>query len=167
LEFEAARKERAKQRQILADQHLEACKKILAEYKGPGGGTRYTFRDDAATARKIYMRAYATVWYRSAKGRALQRKRDKARKRRPRMSGKLGDFMRLLLLEEAVPCFYCERMLLVAERTIDHYVPTSKGGKHEASNLRIACGPCNSAKGDKLPGEFEKESEKCSGKSLS
>lgn len=38
--------------------------------------------------------------------------------------------------------------------SIDHVQPLSKGGKHEASNLVIACRPCNSRKHDRDPFEF-------------
>lgn len=37
---------------------------------------------------------------------------------------------------------------------VDHYVPLSKGGAHELSNLVIACGPCNRHKQAKDPYEF-------------
>lgn len=37
---------------------------------------------------------------------------------------------------------------------VDHYVPLSKGGKHEAGNLVIACRKCNLRKSAKDPYEF-------------
>jgi len=37
---------------------------------------------------------------------------------------------------------------------VDHYQPLSKGGKHEAANLVIACKACNLNKGAKDPLEF-------------
>lgn len=37
---------------------------------------------------------------------------------------------------------------------IDHRVPLSKGGVHEARNLVIACPPCNQTKGARCPIEF-------------
>lgn len=43
---------------------------------------------------------------------------------------------------------------------VDHYYPLSKGGKHEVSNLVIACPPCNLKKNSKLPEEFAAELEK-------
>mgnify|MGYP005995427875 CR=1 FL=1 len=33
---------------------------------------------------------------------------------------------------------------------MDHLIPVSKGGKHEASNIKMACGKCNKVKGAKL-----------------
>ncbi|MDN5931400.1 MAG: HNH endonuclease [Pseudonocardia sp.] len=44
-------------------------------------------------------------------------------------------------------CVYCG---CVPDRiTMDHVVPLSKDGGHTASNVVPACGPCNSAKGDR------------------
>lgn len=37
---------------------------------------------------------------------------------------------------------------------VDHYQPLSKGGKHEVSNLVIACAKCNLRKSAKDPFEF-------------
>jgi 5-methylcytosine-specific restriction endonuclease McrA len=40
---------------------------------------------------------------------------------------------------------------------VDHYIALAKGGKHEASNLVIACQPCNSRKSAKDPERFKEE----------
>ena len=40
---------------------------------------------------------------------------------------------------------------------IDHYYPLSKGGKHEVSNLVIACPTCNMRKNAKDPYDFAQE----------
>lgn len=42
-------------------------------------------------------------------------------------------------------CAYCAQE---AHLTIDHIQPVSKGGKHEAGNVRPACLPCNARKKD-------------------
>lgn len=39
---------------------------------------------------------------------------------------------------------------------VDHVVPVSRGGTDEDSNLVAACGPCNSAKGDRLLSEWRR-----------
>jgi len=49
-------------------------------------------------------------------------------------------------------CAYCGRK--VAELTIDHVVPLSRGGKHSASNVVPACQHCNSSKSAKTPEEW-------------
>ena len=50
-------------------------------------------------------------------------------------------------------CYWCGAKCAKAFH-IDHYVPLSKGGKHEASNLVVACPPCNAKKRAKDPLEF-------------
>ena len=45
-------------------------------------------------------------------------------------------------------CCYCGCFLLPSERTIEHYVPKSKGGSNSLSNLKLACKPCNQARGN-------------------
>jgi 5-methylcytosine-specific restriction endonuclease McrA len=40
---------------------------------------------------------------------------------------------------------------------VDHYVPLSKGGRHDLHNLVIACGPCNLRKNAKDPLDFARE----------
>lgn len=37
--------------------------------------------------------------------------------------------------------------------TIDHYIPKARGGSDKGDNLRLACDPCNSDKGDTIPQE--------------
>lgn len=40
--------------------------------------------------------------------------------------------------------------------TIDHIIPTSKGGKkYDTSNFAVACRPCNRDKGDKFLHEWK------------
>jgi len=51
-------------------------------------------------------------------------------------------------------CTYCGKALAWEQAEIDHYVPLSKGGVHEDSNLRIACKTCNRSKHAKLPEKF-------------
>jgi 5-methylcytosine-specific restriction endonuclease McrA len=46
-------------------------------------------------------------------------------------------------------CCYCGRFLLALDRTIEHYfVPKSLGGSDRNDNLKIACKPCNQARGN-------------------
>jgi hypothetical protein len=40
-------------------------------------------------------------------------------------------------------CCWCEKYTKASDRTIEHIVELSDGGLHSASNLDMACGPCN------------------------
>jgi len=53
-----------------------------------------------------------------------------------------------LLLESNGLCFYCKQV--IEKYHIDHYIPLSKGGSNEKSNLKISCPTCNLKKGSKI-----------------
>ncbi len=46
----------------------------------------------------------------------------------------------------------CQHCGSYKEPQVDHIVPYSRGGSHEASNLQILCGPCNRRKGNRFVG---------------
>jgi 5-methylcytosine-specific restriction endonuclease McrA len=49
-------------------------------------------------------------------------------------------------------CQYCGDKLEKKECTLDHVLPTSKGGKSVWENTVCACGPCNANKADQTKG---------------
>jgi 5-methylcytosine-specific restriction endonuclease McrA len=53
-------------------------------------------------------------------------------------------------LRDKYICQYCGTKLDKRDCTLDHVVPTSKGGKSVFENSVTACSPCNANKGDKL-----------------
>lgn len=50
-------------------------------------------------------------------------------------------------------CAYCKKEFSARELQIDHIFPLSKGGRHVAENLVLACVSCNCSKGSKIVGE--------------
>lgn len=50
-------------------------------------------------------------------------------------------------------CQYCDTHLEKTEATIDHVMPTSRGGKHEWKNVVACCRRCNAKKANKTPTE--------------
>jgi 5-methylcytosine-specific restriction endonuclease McrA len=52
-----------------------------------------------------------------------------------------------------VRCYLCGEWIPMGGRHVDHIVPLSKGGKHMAANLAVACAYCNLSKGAKMPDE--------------
>lgn len=47
-------------------------------------------------------------------------------------------------------CQYCGKELHSRNSTVDHVLPTSKGGKNSFFNCVTSCKPCNNWKGDQL-----------------
>lgn len=50
-------------------------------------------------------------------------------------------------------CQYCQTQLNESNETLDHVLPTSRGGKHEWTNLVACCRKCNARKADRTPQE--------------
>jgi 5-methylcytosine-specific restriction endonuclease McrA len=46
-------------------------------------------------------------------------------------------------------CWMCACLLTRGTASVDHLQPKSKGGKDRADNYRLACKPCNAARGNK------------------
>ncbi|HDL08766.1 MAG TPA: HNH endonuclease [Desulfobacteraceae bacterium] len=46
-------------------------------------------------------------------------------------------------------CQYCGEKVTPKNATLDHFIPQSKGGKHNKQNLRTCCLICNSIKSGK------------------
>ena len=44
-------------------------------------------------------------------------------------------------------CCYCKEVFLITNLTIEHLTPLSLGGTNDASNIDLACAPCNRQKG--------------------
>lgn len=51
-------------------------------------------------------------------------------------------------------CAYCNKVLSMSERTNDHIIPRSAGGKTETKNIVVCCNGCNSLKGSSLINDF-------------
>ncbi len=51
----------------------------------------------------------------------------------------------------SLPCFYCGVHMTRQDATVDHVIPIARGGPDVANNYALACSPCNSDKGDRLP----------------
>ncbi|MBK8971346.1 MAG: HNH endonuclease [Hahellaceae bacterium] len=50
-------------------------------------------------------------------------------------------------------CMYCGQGLPLAKLTVDHILPTSRGGRHVWQNTISACFACNHRKADRTPEE--------------
>jgi 5-methylcytosine-specific restriction endonuclease McrA len=50
------------------------------------------------------------------------------------------------------PCYRCRTSLTDTTVTVDRIVPGVAGGRYVRTNIRPACGPCNSETGGRLAG---------------
>jgi 5-methylcytosine-specific restriction endonuclease McrA len=55
-----------------------------------------------------------------------------------------------LYLRDLYTCQYCNTIHTRRDLTLDHVRPLSMGGKTNWENIVAACGPCNTAKGNKM-----------------
>ncbi len=78
-------------------------------------------------------------------------------RRRARERGAEGSFTAqdIIVIRESQRgrCFYCGTRL-GDDYNIDHFLPLSKGGTNNPSNLRLSCPKCNFSKGARNPQEF-------------
>jgi len=57
---------------------------------------------------------------------------------------------RNIIVRDGFRCVYCNG---IRKLTIDHIIPTSRGGKSSFENCTTACRKCNSTKGNRTPSE--------------
>jgi|TARA_R110002020_G_scaffold474479_1_gene706040 5-methylcytosine-specific restriction endonuclease McrA len=55
-----------------------------------------------------------------------------------------------LFIRDGGQCQYCRKKLNKSRFTIDHIIPSSKGGNYSWENLVACCAKCNTYKGDSL-----------------
>jgi 5-methylcytosine-specific restriction endonuclease McrA len=60
----------------------------------------------------------------------------------------------LVLKRDKNQCVYCQQPLDITTATVDHIIPTSRGGQGNVTNLCACCRKCNDEKGSLLPLEF-------------
>lgn len=58
------------------------------------------------------------------------------------------NFKTLLIKENGSKCGYCFKEKRFSQLSIDHIVPTSKGGPDKKWNMLLACKKCNNKKAD-------------------
>ncbi|MCM1556766.1 MAG: HNH endonuclease [Anaeroplasma bactoclasticum] len=107
-------------------------------------------REFAKTPRGRELNRKATAKYRQTdKGRFSQR----VHRYENRSIGQIDrEYLRELLNGDT--CYYCGRTI-TGKKTIDHKIPTRKGGTNENSNLVLCCLSCNCKKNDRTESEYK------------
>lgn len=96
----------------------------------------------------ISRKSKASFWYNKPES-AKEVKRKNALKKGKRIRGCIRQSTRKKFFAEFSNCFYCNIELTEENRTIDHFIPLSKGGSNSEENWRASCKLCNHEKGDK------------------
>jgi 5-methylcytosine-specific restriction endonuclease McrA len=152
-EYTAAQSSRAKAK-YWEDPASAIAKCIEARKKNPEASAAYAKKWQAANKDKI--RAAEAARKARDPEAYLLAYRGHASKRRARKRGGMNvpEFVSWVAAQKKV-CYWCSRKCST-DYHVDHYYPLAKGGKHEASNLVIACARCNQTKSAKDPYLFAK-----------
>jgi len=59
-----------------------------------------------------------------------------------------------IVLRDHNTCQYCGVVVSLEKASIDHVLPSSRGGQYVWTNVATSCVKCNQAKGDKTPEEW-------------
>lgn len=98
------------------------------------------------------LRAYAREWGKKHPDRV----RINCQKRRARIKNNGGSFsydeFKAMQLAQAGICAYCQGHH--PRLTIEHIIPLKQGGRHEATNICLACRRCNFSKGNRTPEQW-------------
>jgi 5-methylcytosine-specific restriction endonuclease McrA len=128
---------------------LRLVKKFQQTEKGKAVARKSDKKREQMPERKEKKKIYAAIYRKTEKGKAAN-----ARHRLRRQTWALETDYPLtstqwlaILNANKHRCYYCK---VKTRLTMDHVIPLSKGGKHTASNIVPACGPCNSRKHDKI-----------------
>lgn len=137
------------------------CRQCMAERKRElrkvdPSAQRAKWRKDYQDNKDRYVRAALT--YRTKnKERVSAWLRNNANIRRTRArEGLSGAEYVAWLTQQIKRCYWCGKRCAKAFH-VDHYKPLSRGGKHTADNLVIACPDCNWRKHARDPFEFARE----------
>lgn len=132
--------------QTYSKAHREATKEAKSAYD-----REYNRRN---SQKKV---AQAAEWQKANRDRrsAITRNYDARRRLKTANGISTADLAAWMSSQKKV-CYWCGGKCAKGFH-VDHYVPLSKGGAHEAHNLVIACGPCNLRKNAKDPLDFARE----------
>jgi len=120
-------------------------------------------RSNREQADSDYNYYYIQEWNLANRKKHLAIARKAARKRRALKKSSLGIWEedkfieRQLFLYQDGKCYYCENPIKLYDYStyhLEHCTPLVRGGLHCATNVVLACVPCNLKKGTKIVEEF-------------
>lgn len=77
------------------------------------------------------------------------RERHLTRRRAKNKQGKINQKLkkRIFSVISIAPCYYCKKVFISDDLTIEHITPLSMGGTNDSANITLACEPCNKERG--------------------
>lgn len=116
--------------------------------KRKGNKARRRTRPEVKEQESVYGKGYRAT----ERGKEVHRASQARRNARQYGNGgdiSVDDIERLKQLQKK--CYLCgKRFTKTLPPTIEHIIPLAKGGAHDITNIMLACGPCNSSKGDTI-----------------
>lgn len=136
--------------------NTERAKARITEYRK---ARSEQYREYGAKFRALYpnrKKLAGTKWQSSNPvKRLISQNRRRARQRSVGGEFTEEDVSRLLIAQSG-RCNWCGQCL-DEHFHVDHIIPMIKGGRNDAMNICLACPPCNTRKGAKLPSQFMAE----------
>jgi 5-methylcytosine-specific restriction endonuclease McrA len=81
--------------------------------------------------------------------------------KRPGKIGHKAKKRKRIAVRDGIRCYLCGRIdVPLDELRIEHVIPLGRGGTHDLRNLKLACAPCDIAKGSMTAEEY-RESLRC------
>jgi 5-methylcytosine-specific restriction endonuclease McrA len=112
---------------------------------------KYLQREDVKAQRRIN----TEKWHKNNPEHVRLLKRNARAKRQTNLKGTIAqDEWSQLCARYEYRCAYCGQRRTLAELTMDHMIPLSRGGLHHISNIVPACMHCNCEKGSKTYEEY-------------
>ncbi len=83
-----------------------------------------------------------------ARGNQVSKRRRNARRSRSQNDQRVSGRKRRVAKRDGRRCYLCGATFVLTDLTEEHVVPKSRGGSNNIENIKLACQPCNEAKGN-------------------
>lgn len=137
--------------------HFENRETLLPKFRALQRARYYRDPERARQERRDYWNRLTVEERRAVLHRQQEsRYRSWARRRALKLGSRIARISRRRVIErDGSTCYLCLRTLTSRQVHLDHVVPLARGGSHTEDNLRVACGPCNRRKSDRLLSELD------------
>lgn len=137
--------------------HTEEQRQYRAEYRRAHAEEIRQQKAEWYKANAVERRQKHREWSKTPKGRLIAVEAQARRRGGPgavKVTAQDLELIQASQLDKAgnLVCYWCHEVILPDETPhLDHWMPLSKGGRHEVANLHYMHARCNLFKSDKLP----------------